>query len=80
METAELADLKVDSERLFEAIDHKRRHAGMPRNQLSALLGITPGRYTQWSVGGGIGADAALRAVTWLGADFRAFAKQNEAA
>jgi hypothetical protein len=80
VETAELADLKVDSERLFEAIDHKRRHARMPRKQLSALLGITPGRYTQWSVGGGIGADAALRAVTWLNADFRAFAKQDETA
>jgi hypothetical protein len=74
----ETAELRVDSEALFEAIDKKRRHLRMPRAQVSALLGISRGRYTQWSTGGGIGSDALLRACVWLGKDVRDFVHEEE--
>jgi DNA-binding transcriptional regulator YiaG len=75
----ETAELRVDSELLFEAIDRKRRHLRMTRMQVSALLGVTTGRYTQWGLGGGIGSDAALRACVWLDRDFRNFIKKDAA-
>ncbi len=69
------AELVLDSELLYEAIDRERRHRRMNRAQVAAILGVTRGRYCQWTAGGGIGADVALRASVWLGRDLRDFAK-----
>lgn len=74
------AELKLDTEQLFEAIDRKRRRLRLNRKQVAKELGVSPGAVSFWGSGGGIGADAALRACVWLSCDIREFARQHEAA
>jgi transcriptional regulator with XRE-family HTH domain len=74
------AELQLDAEKLFEAIDRRRRRLKMRRKDVAAELGVSPAAVTFWGAGGGIGADAALRICCWLGVDIKDFAKQHEAA
>jgi transcriptional regulator with XRE-family HTH domain len=75
-----IAELTVDAELVFEALDKQRRRLRMRRREVAEVLGVTPSSYTYWSRGGGINADALLRACSWLDRDARDFARQDEAA
>ena len=72
-----IATLEVDSERLFECLDRKRRHERMTRRALAEMLGVSHPAVTYWSRGGGINADALIRACTWLERDPRDFARHG---
>lgn len=69
------AELELDSESLFEAMDRERRHRHLTRAQASAELGISPTSWSSWSAGATIGAGSALRISIWIDPDLRRFAK-----
>ncbi len=69
------AELELDSESLFEAMDRERRHRRLTRAQASAELGISPTSWSSWSSGATIGAGSALRISFWINRDLRTFAK-----
>lgn len=71
----QIATLEVDGEAVYEALDRKRRHLHLLRRDVAALLGVSPPSYHYWSQGGGIAADALVRACTWLDRDPREFAR-----
>ena len=50
------AELELDSESLFEAMDRERRHRRLTRAQASDELGISPTSWSSWSSGATIGA------------------------
>ena len=72
------AQLEVDLDALFEAVDRKRRHLGMRRKDVAAELGIAACTLSTWGAGGGIGATAILRVCSWLNCDIRTFAKDGD--
>jgi hypothetical protein len=65
------AELELDVEALYEAVDRRRRHLRMRRKEVAAELGIAPYTISFWGAGGGIGADAVLRSCVWLGSDIQ---------
>jgi transcriptional regulator with XRE-family HTH domain len=69
------AELELDSESLFEAMDRERRHRRLTRAQACAELGISPTSWSSWSAGATIGAGSALRISLWIDRDLRDFAK-----
>jgi transcriptional regulator with XRE-family HTH domain len=75
-----IAELTVDAELVFEALDKQRRRLRMRRREVAEVLGVTPSSYTHWSQGRGLNADALLRACSWLDRDAREFARHEEAA
>ena len=74
------AELELDSEELFEAMDRERRHRRLTRAQACAELGISPTSWSSWSSGATIGAGSALRISFWINADLRRFAKPRSRA
>jgi transcriptional regulator with XRE-family HTH domain len=74
-----IAELTVDAESVYEALDRQRRRLRMRRREVAEVLGVTPSSYTYWSHGGGINADALLRACSWLSREITDFAKTDEA-
>jgi len=74
------AELTLDAEAMFEAIDRRRRRLKMNRKQVAQVLGVSPAAVTVWGAGGGIGADAALRICVWLGCEIKDFAKKDKVA
>ena len=44
----DVAVITLDSERLHEALDRKRRHEGLRRHEVTELLGVTPYCWTAW--------------------------------
>lgn len=72
------AELMLDAEKLFEAIDRKRRRLKMNRKQVAEVLGVAPCTINYWGAGGRIGSDAALRASFWLDKDLRSFIKDGD--
>jgi hypothetical protein len=69
------AELELDSEELFEAMDRERRHRRLTRAQACAELGVSPASWSCWSNGATIGAGSALRISFWINRDLRDFAK-----
>jgi len=47
----------------------------MSHRKLAEMLGFSSPAYTYWSRGGGIAADALMRACCWLDVDPRSFAR-----
>jgi transcriptional regulator with XRE-family HTH domain len=74
------AELMLDAEAMFEAIDRKRRRLKLNRKQVAEVLGVAACTINYWGSGGRIGSDAALRASVWLNRDIRDFIKKDEAA
>lgn len=74
------AELVLDAEAMFEAVDRQRRHLRMRRKEVAEVLGVAPCTISTWGAGGGISSDAALRICIWLGRDIESFAKNDEAA
>jgi hypothetical protein len=74
------ADLKLDAEALYQAIDQHRRRLRMRRKEVAAELGVAACTYTLWGNGTKPGSDAVLRACAWLSRDITDFAKADEAA
>jgi transcriptional regulator with XRE-family HTH domain len=72
------AQLEIDLDALFEAVDRQRRHLRMRRQDVAAELGIAACTLSSWEAGGGIGATAILRVCSWLNCDIRTFAKDGE--
>ena len=73
----QIATLEVDGEAVYEALDRKRRRLRLLRRDVAALLGVSPPSYHYWSRGGGIAADALVRACIWLDRDPREFARDS---
>lgn len=71
------AELTLDAEAMYEAIDRRRRHLRMRRKEVAAELGIAPCTLSLWGAGGGISVDAALRICSWLDCDIKDFAKKE---
>jgi transcriptional regulator with XRE-family HTH domain len=74
------AELQLDVEELFTAIDRKRRRLKMTRKQVAEALGVSPCAVTFWGIGGRMSGDSVLRVCSWLGVDIKRFAKNDEAA
>jgi hypothetical protein len=74
------AELMLDAEALFEALDRKRRRLKWNRQNVAEELGVAACTVSYWGAGGRIGSDSALRACVWLDRDLRDFAKRDEAA
>ena len=74
------AELMLDAEALFEALDRKRRRLKWNRKKVAEELGVAACTVSYWGTGGRIGSDAALRACVWLDCDIKDFIKKDEAA
>jgi hypothetical protein len=74
------AELELDGEALYQAIDQSRRRLRLRRKEVAAELGVAGCTYTLWGNGSKPGSDAVLRACVWLGRAITDFAKTNEAA
>lgn len=64
-----IAELTVDAEAVYEALDRQRRHRRMRRREVAAVLGVSPSAYTAWGMGGGVNAAVLIRAFAWLERD-----------
>ncbi len=71
------AELELDSEKIFEALDRERRHRKMRRKDVAAELGVAACTVTYWGSGGKLGSDAVLRACVWLGRNITDFIKRD---
>jgi hypothetical protein len=69
------AELHLDVEELFTAIDRKRRRLKLTRRQVAEALAVSPCTITFWGVGGRMSGDSVLRVCSWLGVDIKSFAK-----
>jgi transcriptional regulator with XRE-family HTH domain len=74
------AELELDAEMLYEAIDRQRRRLRMRRKEVAAELGVAGCTYTLWGNGTKPGSDAVLRACVWLSREITDFAKKDEVA
>ncbi len=74
------AEMELDSEAVFVALDQKRRQLKLRRKDVAAELGVAACTVTYWRAGGKLGSDAVLRACIWLGRDIADFIKQGGAA
>jgi hypothetical protein len=72
------ADLTLDAEALYQAIDQHRRRLRMRRKEAAAELGVAACTYTLWGNGTKPGSDAVLRACAWLDRNITDFAKTEE--
>jgi hypothetical protein len=75
-----IAELTLDAEALYQAIDQHRRRLRMRRKEAAAELGVAGCTYTLWGNGTKPGSDAVLRACEWLGREITDFAKKDEVA
>ena len=73
------AELTLDAEALYQAIDQHRRRLRMRRKEAAAELGVAGCTYTLWGNGTKPGSDAVLRACAWLDRNITDFAKTEEA-
>ena len=72
------AELTLDGEALYQAIDQHRRRLRMRRKEVAAELGVAACTYTLWGNGTKPGSDAVLRACAWLDRNITDFAKTEE--
>jgi hypothetical protein len=72
------AELELDAEALYQAIDQRRRRLRMRRKEVAAELGVAGCTYTLWGNGTKPGSDAVLRACVWLGRNITDFARPEE--
>ena len=75
-----IAELELDAEALYQAIDQRRRRLRLRRKEAAAELGVAGCTYTLWGNGTKPGSDAVLRACVWLSRDITDFAKTDDAA
>ena len=75
-----IAELELDAEALYQAIDQRRRRLRLRRKEAAAVLGVAGCTYTLWGNGTKPGSDAVLRACEWLGREITDFKKTGEAA
>jgi hypothetical protein len=63
----------LDTEKLYEAIDRRRRRLGLKRHEVTAIIGVAPCNYSYWSKSGGFSANVTLRVSLWIGEDLRSY-------
>ena len=68
-----IAALRVDHERVFQALDRRRRQQRLRWNEIAATFAVCPPTVTGWGRGIGLNADHLARALEWLGADLTDF-------
>jgi len=69
------AELELDYEELFEAMDRHRRRRHLTRAQACTELLVSPASWSTWSNGAPIGGESALRISLWCDRDLRDFVK-----
>jgi transcriptional regulator with XRE-family HTH domain len=62
-----IAVLRVDHERVYQALDQRRRRQRLRWNEIAATLGVSSPAVTGWGHGIGLSATHLARALTWLG-------------
>jgi transcriptional regulator with XRE-family HTH domain len=62
-----IAALRVDHERVYQAIDQRRRQQRLRWNEIAAMLGVSSPAVTGWGHGTGLSATHLARALAWLG-------------
>jgi hypothetical protein len=61
-----IAALRVDHERVYQAIDQRRRQQQLRWNQIAATFGVSSPAVTGWGRGIGLSATHLARALAWL--------------
>jgi transcriptional regulator with XRE-family HTH domain len=61
-----IAVLRVDHERVYQAIDQRRRQQRLRWNEIAAMLGVSSPAVCGWGRGIGLSADHLARALAWL--------------
>jgi hypothetical protein len=61
-----IAALRVDHERVYQAVDQRRRQQRMRWNEIAATFAVSPPTVTGWGRGIGLNADHLARALAWL--------------
>jgi predicted transcriptional regulator len=69
------AQVDVDFDAIYEAVDRHRRQLGIRRMEVADALGVSPSVLTRIDQGGIWTAKTLLRAMVWLNRDVRDFAK-----
>ena len=75
MTTAELA---LDLDAIYVALDRKRRQLQMHRADVARELGVAPSAFTRLDHGRVPSATTLIRAMAWLGADVTDYTKDEE--
>src|SRR3954453_2558779 len=58
--------LRVDHERIYEALNRERRRRNLRFNQVAEILGVHPATLCCWGYGVGLSANHLARALAWL--------------
>jgi hypothetical protein len=61
-----IRELRVDHERVYQALDQQRRYRNLRFNQVARELGVAPGTVTGWGHGIGFSAAHLARVLAWL--------------
>jgi hypothetical protein len=62
-----IRELRVDHERIYEALNRERRRRNLRFNQVAEILGVHPATLCCWGYGVGLSAGHLCRALAWLG-------------
>ena len=73
-----IAVLRVDHERVYQALDQRRRQQRLRWNEIAATLGVSSPAVTGWGHGIGLSATHLARALAWLGRDLADFTTTDE--
>jgi len=61
-----IAALRIDHERIYQAVDQRRRQQRLRWNEIAATFGVSSAAVTGWGLGIGLSATNLARALTWL--------------
>jgi hypothetical protein len=65
--TPGIRELRVDHEKIYQALDQQRRYQDLRFIQIAVELGVAPATVTGWGHGAGLRADHLARVLAWLG-------------